>query len=156
MDCNVNCPRKSCHALLALHLKYLCDLLGHYLYLDSGSVTLAYRQRIGFISPTIPPAYQPLQQCLTLSTYMGRDAIFPDAMGDIRIYQQFDKYEKRPVMMVSGSDHHGWQPLRVSIPAADRETRVLIEAVFGRSYYSDMAVDNIALLNERCIPSSNG
>ena len=105
---------------------------------------------MSIVSPPIPINESTSGHCLTIHTYTGRDILFPEAVGSIKVFQQFGKYEKRPIMEIFGSDAHKWIERNVTIPASIRENRVLLQAIFGRSYYSDMAVDDLVLTHGPC------
>lgn len=110
-------------------------------------------QRVSIVSPIGNiTSNQSSSYCLHLYTYTARDILFPDAMGTINIYQNFGKYDQRRLVEVSGTDpeKNEWVTNSINIPFTTRAFRILFEAEFGKSFYSDMGVDNIQLSEGSC------
>ena len=127
------------------HQKLLVSL-GHYLYLDSGTSLLASRQRIYISSPV----YRPSNETNTMHeigfySYTFADVLFPEGMGEIVVYQQFARFDRRPRFVVRAEDANQWMSRQVLLVATSREFRLVFEAIVGQSYYSDMAIDGVSI-----------
>ena len=127
---------------------------GYYMYLDSSQPTWLEGQRIAMISGERSGHLGP--HCLRLFTYTGRDAIFPDAIGSLRVYLYLGKYNKRILLEVEGTESHSWVAHEVTFIPSSPHFKIQIEAIFGSNFYSDMAVDDVELWDRPCIPESIG
>ncbi|XP_064612390.1 MAM and LDL-receptor class A domain-containing protein 1-like isoform X2 [Liolophura sinensis] len=108
---------------------------GSYLFLES-STPAEVNQKARLISPTLQPFSSSI--CMRFYHHMMGDGI-----GDLRIYIRENGHESR-ILTLSGEQGRDWQFADVSFtPTLTFE--VIFEAVRGRTFRGDIAIDDIIL-----------
>lgn len=127
--------------------------------MDSSTVAMFPHQRVSVISPLVNiTKNESTTYCLILYTYTAQDILFPEGMGTINIYQQFGTFLKRMLMVIKGTDaeENKWVKSYVDIPKSSTAFSLLIEAEFGKTFYSDMGLDKVNISAGSCPVSRPG
>lgn len=125
---------------------FLSCLSGHYLYLDSGTITRTYRERVRIISPKHSPVNK--TECLVFHASIVRDTFFPASMGEIIVYNCTGAYKCQRLLRVRGTDTSEpmWRRyLRFIRSELGQAYWIEFEGILGEPYLSDMAIDDVSL-----------
>jgi len=115
---------------------------GRYAFIEA-SDNFRARRRIGDNARLLSPQILLPRACLTLDYHMyGRD------MGALKIKLQWHK-EQKVIWEKSGNQGNEWKKLQTSIEST-KGYSIIIEAVRGAHYTSDVAIDNIRVVPGLC------
>ncbi|XP_065051141.1 uncharacterized protein LOC135680862 isoform X2 [Rhopilema esculentum] len=123
------------------------DRRGHYIYMESSSPGTQ-----GDIVRLISKNFEASEySCLSFYYFM-----FGNTMGELNVYQR-NSVDENDVLLWSlgGNQGQGWKPAKVPLPGKSFPFQIIIEGVIGRSYFSDIAIDDMSLSIANCdtVPS---
>lgn len=114
------------------------NMSGHYLYFETSGLGDGRRLRKGSTVVLESPMILAPSLCLEFAYHMfGRD------MGALNVFIRNGKH-KRKVWYKTGPQGQSWQKAKIDLKV-NIEYKITIEAVRGRSYYSDIAIDDLSL-----------
>lgn len=116
---------------------------GTYLYIEASTPRKPGDNAI-ISSPWFPNINS--SRCLTLWYNMHGSG-----MGTLNIYKWLPRQQKQKVFSLTGEQGTAWKQAQVTIPPTASVGYILyIEAVVGSSYLSDIAIDDISVIDSSC------
>ncbi|GLV37031.1 Scavenger receptor class C type II [Carabus blaptoides fortunei] len=119
---------------------------GYYMYIESSSRLENDTARL------LSPVYNKMENgvCFTFYYHM-----FGTGMGSLLVYvkkqsQSYDTKYLTPEFVERGNQGEVWKRGAVSVPSVDEPFQIIIEGVRGKSYVSDIAIDDVSLAAAEC------
>lgn len=110
---------------------------GHYIYLEAS-------RNFNSMARLQTPKLTPGSHCLTFWYHMyGGD------MGTLNIYLVEGTKSLR-IKTISGDQGNQWRQAKIAIEAKQK-TKIKFEGIIGRDYRSDIALDDVAVLDGKCL-----
>ncbi|XP_068205826.1 uncharacterized protein [Palaemon carinicauda] len=126
----------------------LGTILGHYMYIGA-AVPRTDGDRARLYSPVYPASFTDSPSCFAFYYHM-----YGNTTGDLHIYMkgETDDIEfMSPIYQMGGSDHENWVLHVIHLNEIDSNFQIVIEAIRGHSYMSDIAIDDVKLAHgEEC------
>ncbi|XP_053666432.1 zonadhesin-like [Anopheles marshallii] len=114
---------------------------GHFMIVDSGEQLTNDTAR--FISPMFEP------ELSTGSCFQFYYHMYGESVGTLNVYvkpMNSDLYDLKPIFVQQGNQKNIWHEGYVEIPLQSDRFQIVIEASLGLRYKSDIAIDDVVLL----------
>uniref|UniRef100_A0A182K082 Probable Ufm1-specific protease 2 n=1 Tax=Anopheles christyi TaxID=43041 RepID=A0A182K082_9DIPT len=114
---------------------------GHYIIVDSGEQLTNDTAR--FISPMFEPELS-VGACFQFYYHM-----YGESVGTLKVYvksMDADLYDLKPVFVQQGNQKNVWHEGHVEVGQQTERFQIVIEASLGMRYKSDIAIDDVSLL----------
>ncbi|XP_066586047.1 uncharacterized protein [Prorops nasuta] len=120
---------------------------GYYLYIEASGRLMNDTARI--ISPLYNSSYTE-NGCFSFWYHM-----YGATIGSLRLFLKPENESSIMLFNLSGDQGNQWKEGRFQLPKTDKDFQIIIEGVRGSSYVSDIAVDDVAILQgEECTKST--